>query len=86
MDVGRRGERIAEKHLKHLGYPILERNLRVGRNEIDLLALDGDTLCFCRGSKSHLARACFPGRYRGAAQAGTSTKGGAKVYRDAGPG
>ena len=45
-DVGRRGERIAEKHLKRLGYTILERNLRVGRNEIDLLALGGDTLSF----------------------------------------
>lgn len=45
-DLGKRGERTAEKHLKRLGYKILERNLRVGRNEIDLLALDGDTLVF----------------------------------------
>lgn len=46
VDIGQRGERLAEKHLKRLGYKILERNLRVGRNEIDLLALDGDTLVF----------------------------------------
>lgn len=45
-DVGQRGERAAEKHLKGLGYKILECNLRVGRNEIDLLALEGDTLVF----------------------------------------
>lgn len=34
---GDRGERAAEAYLTTLGYRVLERNLRVGRDEIDLL-------------------------------------------------
>jgi len=40
--LGRRGERVAEKWLKRHGYRILERNLKIGRDEIDLLAIDPD--------------------------------------------
>lgn len=41
------GEREAERHLKAKGHKILARRLRIGRrDEIDLLARDGDTLVF----------------------------------------
>jgi putative endonuclease len=44
--LGRRGERIAERHLKRKGYRILERNFRGAGAEIDLVAMDGETLVF----------------------------------------
>jgi putative endonuclease len=44
--LGRRGERIAERHLRRLGYRILERNFRGAGAEIDLVAMDGETLVF----------------------------------------
>lgn len=40
------GEEAAENWLVQSGYLILERNLRVGRGEIDLVAQQGDTLAF----------------------------------------
>lgn len=40
--LGRAGERIATRHLRRSGYRILERNLRVGKDEADLVALDPD--------------------------------------------
>ena len=36
--VGARGERVAARHLRRLGYRILARNLRTRGGEIDLLA------------------------------------------------
>jgi putative endonuclease len=44
--LGKQGENKAARHLKRAGYRILERNVRTGRFEIDLIAQDGDTLCF----------------------------------------
>ncbi len=41
---GRRGESLAAAWLESQGYIILARNLRVGRDEIDILALDGETM------------------------------------------
>ncbi len=38
--VGQAGEAVAERRLRLLGYRVLDRNLRVGRGEIDLLAYD----------------------------------------------
>jgi putative endonuclease len=43
---GRRGEAIAEDYLRAHGVRILARNLHLRYAEVDLLALDGDTLCF----------------------------------------
>ncbi|MEE8558182.1 MAG: YraN family protein [Myxococcota bacterium] len=43
---GRYGEALAEKHLRQHGYRILTRNLHLRHAEIDLLALDGEILCF----------------------------------------
>jgi putative endonuclease len=44
--LGRLGERIAEAHLRRLGFSVLERNLRTRHGEIDLIAFDGATLVF----------------------------------------
>lgn len=41
FSVGRRGEDIATRYLKSLGYKIINRNVRVGRHkEIDIIARD----------------------------------------------
>jgi putative endonuclease len=41
---GRRGERAAAKYLRTLGYRILAANVLDSQGELDLLALDGETL------------------------------------------
>ncbi len=41
-----RGEDAAARFLKRAGYRILDRNVRLVRNEIDLIAQDGDTIVF----------------------------------------
>lgn len=46
LPLGRRGERAAEKYLKRNGYRIVARNFRAAGAEIDLVAIDGDTLVF----------------------------------------
>ena len=44
--VGQKGEREAEKLLKSKGYLILARNWRSGRDEIDLICLQGKVVVF----------------------------------------
>ncbi|HVN63754.1 MAG TPA: YraN family protein [Candidatus Binataceae bacterium] len=44
--LGQRGERAAERYLKRHGYRIMERNFRAAGAEIDLIAMDGDTIAF----------------------------------------
>jgi putative endonuclease len=39
-------ETLAAEHLEKKGYRILERNLHVGRYEVDLIARDEETLVF----------------------------------------
>jgi putative endonuclease len=46
LPLGRRGERAAEKHLRRNGYRIVARNFRAVGAEIDLVAMDGETLVF----------------------------------------
>ena len=43
---GRTGEAIAISHLEKKGITILEKNFRSSRGEVDIIALDGDTLIF----------------------------------------
>lgn len=43
-ELGKLGEELAIKHLRSLGYKILEQNWHYGREEIDIIAKDGDTL------------------------------------------
>lgn len=44
--LGQRGEDAAARFLKRQGYRILERNRYLGRNEIDIIAQEGDTIAF----------------------------------------
>ncbi|HEX8122106.1 MAG TPA: YraN family protein [Solirubrobacteraceae bacterium] len=44
--LGRDGERLAAEHLERLGYEIVARNHRTRYGEIDLIAVDADTLVF----------------------------------------
>lgn len=43
---GQRAEALALAHLERAGLAGLERNVRAGRGEIDLVCRDGDTLVF----------------------------------------
>ena len=42
--LGRRGEKAAVRALRRLGYRVLARRLRTRGGEVDVVALDGDTL------------------------------------------
>jgi putative endonuclease len=58
MSVGRTGERIAASFLEHRGAVVVDRNVRVGRDEIDLLVvLDGERIAVevktARGADAH---------------------------------
>jgi putative endonuclease len=44
--LGAAGERVARRFLKRLGYRILGRNYRCPAGELDLIALDGETIVF----------------------------------------
>ena len=46
VPLGQRGERAAERHLKRCGYRIVARNFRAAGAEIDLIAMEGETLVF----------------------------------------
>lgn len=43
-ELGKMGEELALEYLRKKGYVILARNWRAGRNEIDIVARDKDTL------------------------------------------
>ena len=44
--MGDRGENLAARHLRNLGYRIIVRNFRCEIGEIDIIARDGRTLVF----------------------------------------
>lgn len=44
--LGKKGEDLAAKYLKKKGYRILDRNYRAPSGEVDIVALDGDTIVF----------------------------------------
>ena len=44
--LGQRGENVAARHLRNLGYKIIVRNFRCNLGEIDIVAKDGKTLVF----------------------------------------
>ncbi len=43
-ETGIKGEELAEKYLRNAGYEILETNWHFGKNEIDIIARDGEFL------------------------------------------
>jgi len=44
--IGQKGENLAFAYLQNLGYKVLERNYRCKLGEVDIIALDNDTLVF----------------------------------------
>ena len=44
--LGKKSESIAVRHLKKMGYRILEQNYRTKTGEIDIIAKDNNTLVF----------------------------------------
>jgi putative endonuclease len=45
--VGRYGEDVAARHLAAAGFVLLDRNWRCAAGEIDIVAVDRETLVFC---------------------------------------
>ena len=45
-EIGRRGEALAIRHLRAQGYAIERTNVRFPAGELDIVARDGQTLCF----------------------------------------
>lgn len=46
LELGKFGEDLAYKKIKHLGYKKIIRNYRCPMGEVDLIANEGDTLVF----------------------------------------
>ncbi len=46
FELGKQGEEIASEYLINKGFKIIERNWRAGRYEIDIIAIDNNTLVF----------------------------------------
>ena len=44
--LGKKGEKLVEKHIKGLGMSVLKRNYRTPFGEADLIAQDGDEVAF----------------------------------------
>jgi len=42
--LGAFGEWFAAKHIESIGWRIIDRNVRAGRGELDIVAVDGDEL------------------------------------------
>jgi len=51
--LGNYGESLAQQYLQERGYRILEKNFRNKLGEIDLIALDGKTVCFVEVKTRH---------------------------------
>lgn len=45
-NIGAAGENLAEQYLLQQGYKIVSRNLQLGKSEIDIIAVDDNTLVF----------------------------------------
>lgn len=46
LDLGAAGERAAAKFLRRAGYRIIDKNFRTAIGEIDVIALDAETIVF----------------------------------------
>ena len=46
LKLGKLGEKLASSALRSEGYRITDRNLKVQKREIDIVAIDGDALVF----------------------------------------
>ena len=46
INLGKRGEETAVDFLKQNGYRVLKRNFKINLGEIDIVAREGNTVCF----------------------------------------
>jgi putative endonuclease len=53
--LGRAAEATAAAHLTRAGFKVLERNVRLGHGEIDLVCRDGDAIVFVEVKCRHAA-------------------------------
>lgn len=44
IEVGKKGEKLAQIYLKNKGYSIIDINWRFDKDEIDIVAMDGNEL------------------------------------------
>lgn len=54
--LGRRGEQLAAEHVERLGWQIVARNHHTRFGELDMVALDGETLVFAEVKTCRLGR------------------------------
>lgn len=54
-DLGKRGESVAARYLRRKGFRILARNWRARSGEVDIIALENDTLVFVEVKSRTLA-------------------------------
>jgi putative endonuclease len=54
--LGRLGEQLAAEHFERLGWEIVARNHHTRLGEIDLIAVDGDTLVFAEVKTCRLGK------------------------------
>lgn len=89
-DVGSSAEDLAARHLQHLGWRILDRNYRIRRGELDLVALEGETLSFVEvrarkdarfGAPEETVGAVKQSRLVRAAQHWLASRGGSHAHR-----
>ena len=58
--MGARSERVAAKFLRRLGYRILDHNFTCNFGEIDIIALDGNTIVFVEVRSTESTNALQP--------------------------
>jgi putative endonuclease len=54
--IGRRGEQLAAEHFERLGWIIVARNHHTRFGELDIVALDGETLVFAEVKTCRLGK------------------------------
>lgn len=54
--LGRRGEQLAAEHVERLGWTIVARNHHTRFGELDIVALDGETLVFAEVKTCRLGK------------------------------
>ncbi len=57
--IGRAGEEVAARYLQKQGYTVLERNVRAGRGELDIIARQQDLLAFVEVKSRDDADSCL---------------------------